>query len=215
MALPGPEQAISAYRAKLGIEWRRLVSSLLDMCKGKLTGDLSDRFYGLFLNRGNYGTPKTIEDVRRRLRAAWWVEREDLKQHLIYAILRDKIYYKGDDVFMVLAREMRDHLVIDHRVFARQTHWQDKYLIDYLNNQEKLHDIPARVVFQLQDNVLANLTLFERYFAYLKNNLGLSRQELEDILLTHPRQLNRLGNQTQQKLEDLLCQSMTPKTKTS
>jgi hypothetical protein len=61
---------------------------IIQTLKGHSPANWFNRLYFRFLDKKIYRCPETIQEVIQRLRAAWWVEEEDLLQQIHYIIVR-------------------------------------------------------------------------------------------------------------------------------
>lgn len=145
---------------------------LVELAKGEHFNDGCVWFYGLFLHQevrmGVYA-PKVLEEILERLRAAWWVEEEDILQQLYLWIHQYDIdISRPRNVFNALARPLKDWLVAQ-RIFNRP-------FADPSRLTGREHTPPAFLPAVLQIG-----TLHERYMEWLKR-LGMTVQEIKQTV---------------------------------
>jgi hypothetical protein len=192
MALSRVKQAVQERHPTLGVD-PSLISELISLCKGRETDRHSDWFYQLFLDRP-HTTASSIDEVQMRLAQAWWVEEEDISQQIlmyVWQFLRDDIS-KYVPVKMILARNLRDYLISDQKVFTRHRsllYTQDPFEKQVLYGPE--------IIF---DQTLKKFNTFDRYLIYLWCVLELPRRDLCKVLLQSPRQVNRLTTDLHQRI---------------
>lgn len=188
MALPRLEQKISEYYPTLGVAYVHHIAYLIRLCKGQILDKSSRWFYYQFLSRGSHAAPKDVISVRDKLVSAYWVEEDDLIQEIIILIHSLQVTEKSN-ILKILGRNLRDYLVNDQRVFARQNGWEERYSVGHVEFVE-----PEEVAIQsyglhlVFDNSLP-LPLFEKYLTYLQCILKLSINDMAKVLLKCPRQV--------------------------
>lgn len=199
MVLPRIKQEIQEERASLGIEFRNTVRYLLNLSKGRISVKQGKWFYDLFL--GQRQAPDTIEEVRELLSNAWWVEESDLKQELLLRVWRYKLTSKSDLKY-TLARNIRDWLIVQ-RVFSRQNGWEAQYQGQLQQSCELERSVGLPMLFQHNPLDTCPFSLFNRYLMYLSYILKLPRPDIERVLLSQGRQVNRFQAVLKGQMEEL------------
>jgi len=199
MVLPGVEQEVQKSDPRLGIEEKSL-QYLLDLTKGRVYNRSGDWFYKLFLTSTVIGVPKTVWDIRECIQGAWWIEEEDIRQQIYLIILHHNIPAQCN-IIQYIARYLRDWLISDQKIFARQTSWQEKYIYEEQMAHAVEPNEPKKLDMVIQHHDV--LGLFDTYLAYLAYELKLPRQEICKALLCDPRQANRLTEKLRKKMEDI------------
>lgn len=187
----------------MGIVFREAVQELVDLCKGRTYLSASDWFYELFMNRTDYGCPKSVEEARERLQGAWWVEESELRQQILYTIHRYQYVFKKvehkEGLMKCIGRALRDYLIYEQRILSRQTGWEQDYQLIQSQPDELREVLGLPVVFERS----CVFDLFERYLIYLSHILGLPRAKMAAILLAQNRQVNRFTASLKTKMEGL------------
>jgi len=198
MVLSRSKQEIQEERSILGIEFRKTIRYLLDLSKGRVPTKAGEWFYGLFL--GQRQAPTTTEEVKELLSAAWWVEESDLRQELLFRVWRHKLTSRSDLKY-TLARNIRDWL-IQQRVFSRQNGWEVSYQGQLQEYYELERSVGLPMLFQHNPIDTCPFSLFNRYLMYLSYILKLPRTDIERVLLSQGRQVNRFQAVLREQMED-------------
>jgi hypothetical protein len=201
MAIPRTEQEVQEKRTRLGIAFRNTINYLVDLCKGRIDTVDGEWFYVLFIKDDVFNCPTTIQEVQQALANAWWIEEQDIRQELFYYTYKYKLTSNSDARFN-LARNIRDYLIYDQRLFSRQSDWEDTYSLQQEEDTE-IEIMPGLdMVFAERLPLSSQLPLFNRYIAYLSCILELSIDEIRGILLAPKRQVNRFLKATKEMMED-------------
>jgi len=198
MVLSRSKQTIQEECTGLGVSFQQTVQLLLDLSKGRIAPFAGKWFYSLFLTQTH--VPTTIEGVRDKLRAAWWVEEKDVKQELLMCVWRLGLTSKSDLKY-TLGRNIKDWL-IKQRVFSRQSGWEREYLEEQKEYVELQRKVGLPMVFQANPLDICPFSLFNRYLMYLSYILKLPRPEIKRVMLSHERQINRFQTVLKEQMEE-------------
>lgn len=203
MDIQRTQQSTQKNSQELGVVARDVFRQLLEVGKGEASLEAGQWFYKLCMDPRYSGTARDIEEARELLRAAWWIEKDDIQQQLLMIVFRDKNYLRawtkqGGGLRCALGRQLRDWL-ITQRTFSRQTQWESDY--KYLQEIEEEPDSTLGLPIIFNDS--GPFSLFERYLLYISILLGLPLARVSDIMLTQQRQINRFTAVLKNKLEEL------------
>lgn len=206
-----PENTARAER-----DIRRLFRHLLECAKGVYANHSSRWFYNLFPSYQlqclkslgiSLHIPLDLWEVRERLRAAWWVEEDEILQYLREFIWRKRLYYKRPTqgnyriLRFLLGTELRNWLVFKGKVFS------------YGRNLRKL-EMPPLITdprveeeeeFGFREMIFNNrldFSTYEKYLLYLGSVLGLADEKLAPLLITHKRQILRNNLRAWKKVKE-------------
>ena len=186
-----------------------VINMLVKLAKGEGEDDF---FYSSFVNRRMYGIPTNAVAVREKLKKAWWVEEEDIKQFLMLTIWKQK-FTTRIDLVILLRRYLRDYLMYHCKVFSRQTRWKRKYkwyMSEILQSKDSEHNIePLKSVLNKKNNFLYDsyrddYLLSERYRIYLAYVLRLKNLDLVDIIFQPWMPLYRSQRRLVKKVKELI-----------
>lgn len=198
MVLPGHKQTIQKRDTTLGVSQ---IEYLVDLCKGRKLGKKSRWFYRLFLDRGFYGSPKSTEEVIQKIRDAWWVEEEDIKQQ-IQLIIHQAHIWESYKSLVIISQHLRQYLIAECRVFSRQTSWVEDY--EFLSNDivEEPRQLGLNLLFNQSVLDIVPTSTYNKYLLYLSCVLKLPRKDMCKVLLESTRQMTRINNVFKEDMEE-------------
>lgn len=158
---------------------------ILRLAKGSIDTPAADTFYHMVLGSNYVDGPKTIEEVRIILRAAWWVEIDDLSQHLLGYIWEKQLWDLGDENFPKMIWLQAKDWLFKQRVFSRAANWESDYT-HWMLDIGRCTDDPS--IIDVLENE-GDYSVADRYFSWLWDIQNLNHTQVSDITKVHPRQL--------------------------
>jgi hypothetical protein len=158
------------------------VELMIERVKGRAHDPVARRFYETFLNIGkDLGEVKTVDDVRKILQEAYWIEEEDVRQVCymwMYCFNHNIIWFQAQQYLWLYLCKW----VLRQKVFQLHTDWAE----DYLESFETTYELPppqpdARIIcnrhpfFNLKD-----LSLYHRYMLYCFSQ-GYSTEDIAQL----------------------------------
>lgn len=187
-----------------------VLNKLLKLAKGQAEDDV---FYSSFTSRlTDVGIPHNAIAVREKLKKAWWVEEEDVKQFLLMTIWKHQLSTMSSLVIS-LRRFLRDYLINDCKVFSRQIKWKRRYswyISEVLQARNVDHDISAlKSLISRKENYLYSCygdeySLWDRIKIYLKYHIRISGSDLIHIIHQSRKQFDRDNIKFEKRVKRLI-----------
>lgn len=154
------------------IRWTHTIEEMVIFSRGESPDPALDHFFNLFSIKG-----LSNQAVRQRLRAAWWVEEEEVRQALDIGLLKIKYASKRMHPVMI-ARILGTCL----RSYLLTTKFYKSYPPGLIELIEPVDSIEHLEVIMDARALLSKLPLRLQYFLYLYYIVGFSEEEIATIL---------------------------------
>ena len=211
MVLSGTKQEVQENYSELGVvnsyqsaHIHEIIQYFVELAKGRDYSDTSDWFYYIFLDLpySVSDIPDNISDIRLALQDAWWVEEEDLHQVIMLVLFRYR-YLAPMKLSRMVACTVRNYL-LKQKVFTPVSSISDDYNCLYSTTCEPGPNFDVNFFLDEKNMWLSSkLSRFERFLAYHYWYLGLSQDEVSDIVREHPRQFMRWMAKLKLRMEDI------------
>lgn len=144
-----------------GLAWK-YVDLLVEFSKGRVVREDAAGFFNMFFNPPFPGGPTSTDEVIEKLRAAWWVEEEDIRQQCYAYLLSRKTHEKATVVHMTFM--LFKWLRWNQKVFSRQSGWEERYNTGCPTTYEM--PLPSQTGLDILLKENTSLSLYDRYLIY-------------------------------------------------
>lgn len=188
-------------------DYFRAIDDLVGLGKGRRDDPW---FYRMFPNKGKLaGMPDTVEEIQEKIRSAWWVEEEDIYQHLLICTWKTKITSRAlyHNTYYFLAHDLRDYLLAQ-QVFSRQVGWEGQYkhhLETVMSNNKECINASLAMLFNSFKWTLLrpfDASWFGRYLIYLSYVAHETHNVIGERILYTRRPTVDIFNELRRRLEE-------------
>lgn len=209
-----PERCKAIWRArdKRSVDTKykdyfRAIDDLVELGKGRRDDAW---FFKMFPNKWKYKyMPDTLDGIQECLYNAWWIEEEDIRQHLLISTWSTKITSMSGyhNTYYFLAHHLRDYL-LNQRVFSRYSGWEEHYQYHFehvICREEEYTEASLSLLFNNFEGTplqYLDTCLFNKYVLYLLYIAGETCSVIGERILYTLRPTMFIMSDLKQQLEE-------------